>query len=231
MKSLKTFKPITHVIFDMDGVLLDTEVIYKSVIANIAKRYGKVYTPNIIAKVIGTPERESSRIAVTEMKLPMSVDDFQKEFNKSSHDQFHNLPLLPGAEKLINHLKYIRIPMAVATSSHWESYELKARPHKELFKAFSHVVCGGDDPEVKHGKPSPDIFLVCASRFRDKPKPEKCLVFEDSPNGVKAAVAAKMQAVMIPDELVPKELRKEATVVVKCLDETPLQAFGLPPIE
>nr|CAH7714721.1 unnamed protein product [Callosobruchus chinensis] len=145
-------------------ILPDTEVIYKNVIADIAKRFGKIYTPNIIAKVIGTPERESSRIAVTEMKLPMSVDDFQKEFNKSSHDQFHNLPLLPGAEKLINHLKYIRIPMAVATSSHRESFELKARPHRELFKAFSHIVCGGDDPEVKHGKPRPDIFLVCASR-------------------------------------------------------------------
>ncbi|CAH1985911.1 unnamed protein product [Acanthoscelides obtectus] len=116
-----------------------------------------------MAKVIGTPERESSRIAVTEMQLPMSVDDFQKKFNKESHEQFHNLPLISGVDKLINHFKYIRIPMAVATSSHRESYELKAKPHNELFKAFSHVVCGGDDPEVKRGKPHPDIFLMCAS--------------------------------------------------------------------
>ncbi|VEN41383.1 unnamed protein product [Callosobruchus maculatus] len=174
---------------------------------------------------------DMARAVVELLDLPISPEEYYEQ----AKEEFRNLMpvarLLPGAEKLINHLKYIRIPMAVATSSHRESYELKAGPHRELFKAFSHVVCGGDDPEVRHGKPRPDIFLVCASRFYDKPKPEKCLVFEDSPNGVKAAVAAKMQTVMIPDELVPQELRKEATVVVKCLDQTPLEAFGLPPVE
>lgn len=74
----------------------DTEIIYRNAITNIAKRFGKKYTPEIQAKVIGTPERESSRIAVTEMKLPMSVDDFQIEFRDTAHQHFTYVPLMTG---------------------------------------------------------------------------------------------------------------------------------------
>lgn len=91
-------------------------------------------------------------------------------------------------------------------------------------------MCGGSDPEVKQSKPKPDIFLICASRFRDRPKPEQCLVFEDAPNGVTAANAAGMQVVMVPDENVPVELRKGADLEVSALDEVALDLFGLPPL-
>lgn len=76
--------------------LSDTENIYRNAIINIAKRFGKKYTPEIQAKVIGTPERESSRIAVTEMKLPLSVDEFQIEFRNSAHKHFGYVPLMTG---------------------------------------------------------------------------------------------------------------------------------------
>ncbi|KAJ8916190.1 hypothetical protein NQ315_016329 [Exocentrus adspersus] len=206
----------------------DTEIVYKSVIAGIAKRFGKVYTPEIQGRVTGTVERESCRIAVTEMKLPIAVDDFQVEFRTTAHRQFHNVALMPGAVNVVKHLHNHKIPIAVATSSSQKSFDLKTAKHKDLFKLFSHVVCGGSDPEVKEGKPKPDIFLVCASRFADKPMPEKCLVFEDAPNGVKAAVSAGMQVVMIPDENIPEELRKEAHVVVNGIERAPLDLFGLP---
>lgn len=65
------------------------------------------------------------------------------------------------------------IPIAVATSSSDESVMLKLTNHKELFSLFHHSVTASSDPEVKKGKPHPDIFLICASRFPDKPKPEK----------------------------------------------------------
>lgn len=79
--------------------LSDTEKVYRSAIENIAKRFGKKYTPEIQAKVIGTPERESSRIAVTEMKLPISVDEFQIEFRNSAHQHFTYVPIMPGSFK------------------------------------------------------------------------------------------------------------------------------------
>lgn len=71
------------------------------------------------------------------------------------------------------HLHQHGIPIAVATSSSEESVNLKLTNHKELFSLFHHIVMASSDPEVKNGKPNPDIFQICASRFPDKPKPHK----------------------------------------------------------
>ncbi|XP_023028961.1 pseudouridine-5'-phosphatase isoform X2 [Leptinotarsa decemlineata] len=231
MSALKQIKKVSHVIFDMDGVLLDTEIIYKKAIQSIAGRFGKMYTPQIQGKVIGTVERESSRIAVEMMKLPISVDKFQIEFRTTAHQQMHNVAMMPGAEQLVKHLYEHKIPIAVATSSSLASFELKTAKHKAFFALFNHIVCGGSDPEVRKGKPCPDIFLVCAERFKDKPLAEKCLVFEDAPNGVAAALKAGMQVVMIPDENVPAEMLIEAPIKINRLEEAPLELFGLPPLK
>lgn len=82
-----------------------------------------------------------------------------------------HLPL--GAEKLVYHLHKHNIPIAIASGGAQDSFELKTTNHKELMSKFSHVVLASTDPEVKNGKPAPDVFLVCANRFPDTPKPEK----------------------------------------------------------
>lgn len=78
-----------------------------------------------------------------------------------------------GAERLIRHLHKTKVPFALATSSSERSVHTKVAAHKELFTYFHHMVMGSTDKEVKFGKPHPDIFLVAAARFPDKPAPEK----------------------------------------------------------
>lgn len=136
--------------------------------------------------------------------------------------------MMKGGEKLIHHLAKSNIPFSLGTSSAKEMAELKMSSHQEIFDLFHHKVYGSTDPEVKNGKPAPDIFLLAANRFDEKPDPSKCLVFEDSPNGVSAAVNAGMQVVMVPDETTPEEKRKKATIVLNSLEDFQPELFGLP---
>lgn len=76
-----------------------------------------------------------------------------------------------GAERLIRHLHKKNVPFALATSSSKEMAEIKMSRHMEIFNLFNHRVYGSTDPDVKIGKPAPDIFLVACKRFADKPKP------------------------------------------------------------
>ncbi|KAJ8918909.1 hypothetical protein NQ315_016811 [Exocentrus adspersus] len=225
------FKKVTHVIFDMDGLLIESESVYDKIINDIAAMFGREYTKEVRLKILGTPEKDTARIAVTELKLPLSPEEFLKIYKEKVNKELQNPVLMPGAKELVKHFYKNEIPIAVATSSSQDSMELKTQHHQDLFKLFHHIVCGSTDPEVKNGKPAPDIFLVCAARFPDKPHPSQCLVLEDAPNGVRGAIAAGMQAVMVPSPDVGEELRKPATLVLESLNDFKPELFGLPPRE
>ncbi|GLG92717.1 Pseudouridine-5'-phosphatase [Gryllus bimaculatus] len=121
------------------------------------------------------------------------------------------------------------VPMAMATSNPYPHMDAKLTNYPEVRLAFHHIVCGGTDPEVKMGKPAPDIFLVAASRFPGKPQPAQVLVFEDSVAGVKGAIAAGMHVVAVPDRTVPHDTLSGATIILDSLAHFHPELFGFPP--
>ncbi|CAG9112970.1 hypothetical protein JYU34_005272 [Plutella xylostella] len=223
------FSPVTHVLFDMDGLLLNTEDLYTIGFQKIASRFDKHFTFDLKAKIMGQQGREFADVIIRELNLPLTVEEFLNELHGYLEELFPESSVLPGVSKLLYHLHNNNIPIGLATSSSRDTYELKVVKHQELFSLFKYKTWGSSDPEVKRGKPHPDIFFVAADKFPDKPKPEQCLVFEDSVNGVLAARAAGMQAVMVPDPRLDRGLTSEATLVLNSVDEFRPEDFGLPP--
>ncbi|CAG0902999.1 unnamed protein product, partial [Cyprideis torosa] len=172
MKQLK-YQPVSHVIFDMDGLLFDTERLYTIATERLASRYGCTYSWEVKVEAMGKQQTEAAKVIVEKCGLPLSVDEYCLEINEMYKEVFPKTALLPGVERLVNHLKENGVPIAIATSSSKASYDLKTVNHQEFVRNFDHIVLGSSDPDVKHGKPSPDIFLVAAERFPDKPDPTK----------------------------------------------------------
>ena len=218
--------PITHALFDMDGLLLDTEVIYTEVTQKIVSRFGKQYDWSLKANMIGRKAIDSARYLVRELDLPITAEMYLEERNGLLAEGFANTKALPGAKRLIEHLHSHEVPIALATSSNRALYEIKASGHRQWFDHFN-IVVTGDDPEVSDGKPAPDIFLVAAKRLGADPA--ATLVFEDAPSGLQAATAAKMRAVVVPDPNMDKGRYFEADLILDSLNDFDPDRYGLPP--
>ena len=210
--------------FDVDGLLLDTEIIYTEITQEIVGRFGKVFDWSIKANMIGRAETESSRYLVEALDLPISAEDYLAERNDKLREGFKNCEAMPGAEKLVTHLHNNNVPIAVATSSTKELFALKRFQHQwfDLFNAY----VTGDDPEVKRAKPAPDIFNVAASRL--SADHAQTLIFEDAPSGLAAGMAAGIRVIAVPDPNMDKTRYAEADLILTSLEEFDPGAYSLP---
>ena len=186
-------------IFDMDGLLFDTERLYKESWEVMAGQFGQVHNPEFPTAVAGTSG--TGMVAVVRKYYP-EVDS--QAFIQGCMDRVAGIirvsvPEKPWAREILTFFRDRNIPAAVASSSARELIENNLRL-TGLTDCFAAVVSG---QEVARSKPEPDIFLLAAEKIGVPP--EECYVFEDGINGARAGVAAGCATVMIPDLMQPTE--------------------------
>jgi pseudouridine-5'-monophosphatase len=218
---------ITHVIYDNDGLLLDTEPFYTKAHEILAARFNKVFDWSVKSKMIGLRAEDSAKVIIGSLQLPFSITEYLEERKHLLEAMFPQAEPMPGAVRLTRHLYQHSIPQAVATSSDRFYFDLKIMRHQEWFKIFRCVILG-DDPEIERGKPAPDIFLLAAKRLQADPS--HCLVVEDSPAGIEAARAAGMFAIAVPDPHMDDSEYSRAHQIIRNLNELDLPSWGFPPI-
>lgn len=219
------YKSISYVIYDMDGLLLDTESLHERVNSEIVRRYGKTFDRDVKMAIAGRPTLDSARILVDLLQLPVTAEEYLAERNKLLYPLYPTAKTLPGTIELIEHLSKHNISQAIASSSSRHHFEMKTANHQQWLKLFKNTTLG-DDPEIERGKPAPDIFLLAAKRLNAEP--EQCLVFEDSVAGMKAAIAARMSVVVIPDPVFDWQLFQEANLVLSSMAEFEPKDWNLP---
>ena len=192
-------RPPAAVLFDMDGLLLDSERVALAIMSASATELGLVWDHRVGLRIIGRSVTDSSRILREhygdDARLDALPGAFRARYDRHIDEQ--QIPLKPGVLQVLDLLDTHGIARAVATSTQRERAVRKLE-RNGLIERFDALV-GGD--EVKRGKPAPDIFLA-AARALDV-EPARCLVLEDSNAGARAGLAAGMAVVMVPDLLEP----------------------------
>lgn len=202
-------------IFDMDGTLLDTEPLYSDASQKVLDPYGVEYTAELKQRCIGGDSHNSAQIVIDHYNLPLTSSEYLAQREVHLVELFRNVPEMPGAADFINTLGERNLAAGLATSSHKHLADIKLS-HRSWAGHLREIVCG-DDPQLKRGKPEPDIFLLCAEKMGLDPT--QCIAFEDSPNGVRAALAAGMQVVAIESVYVEKSALAGAHAFIRHYDE------------
>lgn len=212
------FTGFTHVIFDLDGVLLDTEPFYTRATEQVVAPYGKVFDYSVKAQLMGRDALTSARTLVSALDLPITPEEYLAQKEPLLAAMFPEAAEIPGAADLVRYLHACGLRLAVATSSSTPHFRLKTA-HHAWFDRFDVVVCS-DHPQVKQLKPAPDIFLVAREALGAKP--ESCLVVEDSLAGVSAALAAGLSVLALADRRLPDSAFSGARRVVRSYAELDL---------
>ncbi len=188
------------VVFDMDGLLVDTEVLVRDAMKDQALEMGRDLPLPVFLRMVGTNHAGTEHILIDHFGPDFPLAEFRASWVKRYRIMTEaGVSLKAGVVELLDELDELSIPRAVCTSSHHREVDLNLTPHG-LRDRFHHVVAHGD---YARGKPEPDPFLKAAEVLGVAP--EFCLALEDSHNGVRAAHAAGMMTIMVPDLLEPTE--------------------------
>ncbi len=208
--------PFAAVIFDLDGVLVDTEIWWDEARTAFAARHDRSWTEADRTAIMGGNTREWTIAMQDRLHLPdLPLDVFEKEVVGAMVDRYRTAgaPRIAGAEEAVRRIA-ARLPVAVASSAHPAviAAGLDALGLAGLFEAVA------SSDEVARGKPEPDVYRLAAARLGVEPA--DCLIVEDSLNGVRAGRAAGAVVVLIPNQAVPPApgAREAATLVIDRID-------------
>jgi HAD superfamily hydrolase (TIGR01509 family) len=211
------------VVFDLDGLLLNTEELYQFVGTELMQRRGKTFEEELILKITGRPQAVALQMMIDWHGLDTTVDMLAKEtadlFGEILDDR---LALMPGAEGLLGALEAARVPKAIATGS-GRRFTRHVLGKFHLEPRFEFILTGED---VVHGKPDPEIYRRAAGTFGIDAG--QMMVLEDSQNGCRAAVAAGAFAVAVPSAPSGQQDFGGAALVVDTLaDRRIYEALGI----
>ena len=212
------------VIFDLDGVLADSEPWWNKIDKKLLAQYGVTYRGEYHRNVLGVSYRLAVEFYKKAFGLSVSTEEIMRRRAEIAIEFFANrVGLFPSAKKVLQELQRMNLSLAIATSS----VSASARPFLERHKLtpFFDVIVTGD--EIERGKPHPDIYMRAAEKLGLAP--DACLVIEDALSGIAAAKAAQMRVAAIPDTrfVNPREYQKKADYVLGGLSEIPALIRGV----
>jgi pseudouridine 5'-phosphatase len=185
---------LAAVVFDLDGLIVNSEDVYEQADVEVLRRRGKVYDAELRARMMGRPTTESLRAMIEWHALEDTVELLEAERSLLRDTLLEeSIEPMPGLAGLLERLEAADIPKAIATSGH-RSYAAYVLERLDLHARFQFVLTSED---VVHGKPAPDVYLLAASRLGFAP--EQIMVLEDSVNGCQAGVAAGAYTVAVPN--------------------------------
>ncbi len=189
-----TTSSIEAVVFDLDGLLVNTEDLYLESGNEVLRRRGKTHDPELREQMTGRPARDALRIMIAYHRLPDTVDALAAESNQVLESLLdESLEAMPGLHGLLDAIDTAGLAAAVATSATRRfATDLLARVN--LGQRFRFVLAAED---VTHGKPAPDVYLLAAKRLGLSPG--RVMVLEDSGIGCRAAMAAGALTVAVPN--------------------------------
>jgi HAD superfamily hydrolase (TIGR01509 family) len=210
--------PFRAVIFDLDGVLADSESWWNEIDAKLLAEHGVTYRGEFHRNVLGVSYRLAVDFYKKTFGLSASVEELMRRRGEIATEFFANqINVFPSTKAVLQELRQMRLHLAVATSS----MSASARPFlpRHALTPFFEVVVTGE--EVEHGKPDPEIYRRAAGKLRVGA--DACLVIEDALSGIAAAKAAKMRVAAIPDTrfVDPGDYKKQADYLLSALSEIP----------
>lgn len=195
---MSEFRP-EAVIFDMDGLMFDTENLTIPLWDAAGQKFGYRIPPEVVHKMVGINNKKCRMIMLEEYGKDFPYEEIRNESRQIVKNTIEKdgVPKKPGLDYLLDRLFAAQIPIALATSTRRET-ALFMLEKAGILDKFTAITCGD---EVENGKPAPDIFLNAAEKLGAHPS--ACVGFEDSPAGLRGLHAAGIKSVFIKDIIEP----------------------------